>query len=439
VRQARAIPIPIATPAGLDARRLPDTMWHDAAPWSLPALGGGAHTVEVALLDRIGRSWTRRVAARPDAGTLVLDPAGILPFLAPADGRGYWRAVASDPSVLSRPVMADLEPIDVAVTVRAGDRHERWAQARRQVHPDHPPEVVATGEGARGLFFPAAAPAAGVGLVTLPGSGGGLDAKAAALLAADGFDVLALGLFAHADLPASMARLRIDHVASGIGWLRARLGHDRIGLRGISKGSEVAAWTAILCPDLVKALILWVPSPMATSGRGDDGRPTALCSFAGRDLPWGSAPFPADASPADHSRARPFAMDGYFERMWRDPANAALLLPVERARCPMLLVSGGRDGVWPSQLGAEMIAARLASEGYRHPVTQLAHRFAGHLFNVPLAVESRATVTCHPVQRWWLRSGGTPRANAAAATRAWAEMQDFLRARLSAPGGEGRL
>jgi pimeloyl-ACP methyl ester carboxylesterase len=421
---------------------LADALWHDWTPWTFAAFGKAEHVIEVALTDQLQRRWRHICRVHPEAdGALRLRPRDVIPFLKPADPRGYWQAVARDPSVLSRPVLPERDPVDLTITLRCEGKSSAIVQRRSQVAPDAPAEVVATADGARGLFFPASAQGAtsalGIGLVTLPGSGGGLDAKAAALLAADGFDVLALGLFAHADLPESMARLRIEHVAAGILWLRARLGHERIGLRGISKGSEAAAWTAILHPDLVKALILWVPSPMATSGRGADGKPTALFTFAGRDLPWGNAPFPADASPANHSRANPFAMDRFFAQMWRDPANAHLLLPVERVRCPVLLVSGDDDGVWPSQLGAAMLAERLAAANHPHAIEHVMNPRAGHLFNLPLAVESCATVTCHPVQRWWLRSGGTPRANAQAADRSWEALRQFLCAHLSAQSAPG--
>jgi dienelactone hydrolase len=114
-----------------------------------------------------------------------------------------------------------------------------------------------------------------------------------------------------------------------------------------------------------------------------------------------------------------------------------LRLPLERAACPILLVSGEDDGVWPSALGATLLAERLAAHGYRHAVRHLENPGAGHLFNVPLAVESRAGVTCHPVQRWWLRSGGTPRANARAARHSWKGLRQFLLAHL-APGAAAR-
>ncbi len=408
---------------------LPDAIWHDAAPWVLPT--DVANTIchaTIALTDRAGRRWqTERRAVTDAQARLHFVPAGILPFLKPADIRAYWRDVRTDASTGSRPYLPDMKPVDLAIRVRAGQMSAwTFVQRRHQQAPEKQPETVATPDGARGLFFPASVPSHGIGVVTMPGSSGGLDAKAAALLAADGFDVLALGLFGYADLTPDMAMLPLEHVASGIRWLRQRLGHERIALRGISKGSEAAALTAIHFPDLVRALVLWVPSPMATSGRSADGA-TALYTLRGEPLPWGSAPFPEDASPARTTRAKPFAMEVYFEQMWRDPANERLAFALERATCPILIVSGTDDGLWPSTLGGQMIADRLARRRPPQPVRHVVNQGAGHLFNLPLQVESCAQVICHPVQRWWLRAGGAPRANANAALRSWEAMQDFLR------------
>ena len=165
---------------------------------------------------------------------------------------------------------------------------------------------------------------------------------------------------------------------------------------------------------------------MATSGRSADGA-APLYTLRGEPLPWGSAPFPEDASPARTTRAKPFAMEVYFEQMWRDPANEHLAFALERATCPILIVSGTDDGLWPSTLGGQMIADRLARQRAPQLVRHVVNQGAGHLFNLPLQVESCAQVICHPVQRWWLRAGGTPRANANAALRSWEAMQDFLR------------
>ncbi len=414
---------------------LPDTIWHDRTPWLLPT--DVANTIchaTIALTDRAGRRWqTERRAVTDAQARLHLIPADVLPFLRPADTRAYWRDVRTDPTTGSRPYLPDMKPVDLAIRVRAAQTSAwTFVQRRHQHAPGTQPETLATPDGARGLFFPASAPSHRIGVVTMPGSSGGLDAKAAALLAKDGFDVLALGLFGHADLTPHMAMLPLEHVASGIRWLRKRLGHERIALRGISKGSEAAALTAIHFPDLVGALVLWVPSPMATSGRSADGA-AALYTLRGEPLPWGSAPFPEDASPAQTTRAKPFAMEVYFEQMWRDPANEQLAFALERATCPILIVSGTDDGLWPSTLAGRMIADRLARHHAPQLVRHVVNQGAGHLFNLPLQVESCARVICHPVQRWWLRAGGTPRANADAALRSWDAMRDFLRTSFDGP------
>jgi dienelactone hydrolase len=418
--------------------RLPATSWHDrraltlAPPFS-DRDAGAPMVVEARLVDRAGRAWIRRRTASRRSPVRVR-PFDILPFLEPEDGAAYDLAVASDPAVGSRPAIPDLDPVEVGFTLSGAAWSVSYVQSRWQVDPGVELEVVREPGGARGVFVPASKPGRGVGLVALAGSGGGLDLKAAAALAASGVDVLALGLFGHDDLPAHMTGLALEHVAEGIAWLRRRLGHGRVALRGISKGSEGAALAAIHFPDLVRALLLWAPSPMATSGRGGEPGPKPLYTLRGVALPWGTAAFPTDLRPEATSHAHPYPMAGYFETMWRDHANDHLSFALEQARCPILLVSGGADGIWPSSLGARLIRERLARHGYGPAVEHLDFPRAGHLFNVPLAVESRAIVYRHPVQGLWLTQGGSPRANAQAAIDAYDGLLAFLDAHLGRGG-----
>jgi dienelactone hydrolase len=376
------------------------------------------------------------LAVQADArGGFVQPLAQLLHALAPREPAAF---LASLPEGRGRAVKfqhASFAPLALHVRLRLGASPPRTiasaTQLRHLAAPGRAPEAVRAGDDVRGLFFPPAgrpvrgAPAA----LLLAGSGGGLDAHAAALLAQHGVAVFAQGLFAHDDLPPFMLELPVERVVRGLEWLAARVGHPRLVLRGISKGSELAIHAAVHAPALVAGLVPWVPSPMATTGRGEHPGPRALMTLGGRPVPHAvpaAADLAVDASASGPEA--PFALAPSFERLWRDPANARFEHPIEQVRCPVLVVSAEDDRIWPSALAGRMLHARHARLGGAAPLEHLCLPDAGHGINLPMTSEALAHLTWHPKQRLWLAVGGTPQGNGAAANAAWKRFVAFVRA-----------
>src|SRR4029453_15522015 len=118
-------------------------------------------------------------------------------------------------------------------------------------------------------------------------------------------------------------------------------------------------------------------------------------------------------------------------------------IPVERARGPMLLVSGEADAMWPSTRLGELVerraAGRVAPPGAPPRYPGAGPPSAG----VPGA--PAPTEVPHPVDGGWYALGGTPAANAAARADSWPQVLAFLAANVSlrrcpaASDGYGRL
>src|SRR5690606_3733576 len=97
-------------------------------------------------------------------------------------------------------------------------------------------------------------------------------------------------------------------------------------------------------------------------------------------------------------------------------------IPVERVRGGILLISGGRDAVWPAARFADHLAGRLQALDHGGRFTHLHYPDAGHavLVGDPEGPMARAVGAAHPAM------GGTPAANIAAWQDSWPRTLSFL-------------
>ena len=96
---------------------------------------------------------------------------------------------------------------------------------------------------------------------------------------------------------------------------------------------------------------------------------------------------------------------------------AAATIPVEEINGPILLLSGRDDNLWPSTELSERIVARLAEQGFGHPVEHKVYESAGLLIS---------RVRDEDVSR----RGGTDEGNRKAQLDARERMMTFLRRHL---------
>ena len=75
-----------------------------------------------------------------------------------------------------------------------------------------------------------------------------------------------------------------------------------------------------------------------------------------------------------------------------DPVSAATI-PVEKAQAEIILVAGGDDALWPSDMFAKSIEERLASAG--KTATLIHHPNAGHRLLFPSETTPRSIQHAH--------------------------------------------
>lgn len=283
------------------------------------------------------------------------------------------------------------------------------------------------------LYRPAADPHAPAILI-LNGSGGGINEPRAALWASRGYNAFALGYFGAPGLPSHISNTPLEYFAKGFDWLReaVRPRRDFVAVSGQSRGGELALLLGATFPERVSAVIGYVPSAFVHGGQA------AADPAIGRDGP----AWLRDRRPLPHvwqdNRTASWARYDAGDPGWThtdamltalgDPLAALRArIPVERISGPVMLLSGGEDGSWPSAIYSLIVSASLAACHHPHPVRWENYPQAGHSILFPF-VPTTELGGPHPVSNRPSIVGGSAGANAAANEQSWQAVQQFMQA-----------
>lgn len=223
-------------------------------------------------------------------------------------------------------------------------------------------------------------------LVTLHGSEGVPAGADAALLAAQGYLVLALQYFEWGDdydrIPNKLVEVPLEYVEGAVDWVldHERSSGEQVGLWGKSKGGELALLAGSRL-DTVGPVVSIAGSGFVWAGVGygrelvpgpswtEDGEPIPYIPYAAEDL-WEQDP-PRELEPA---------YSASFEAADEDTRMAAAI-PVEEIDGPVLLVSGDDDRLWNAVELQAPAADRL--EGHAYEYDHLVYEDAGHAISIP--------------------------------------------------------
>lgn len=336
----------------------------------------------------------------------------------------------ASPELFPDDVMEPLQTTLTAETVHgASDRarlYQRFAAPgveRREVRAD----------GLVGTLFTPHGPGPHPVVVVLNGSGGGINEPRAALYASHGYQAFALGYFKAPGLSPFITETPLEYLETGLNWvhreLRPKDGFVAVG--GQSRGGELALLLGATFPDLVSAVIAFVPGAMVhgAQGAGDPARggwQGVTWTRGGVPLPhlWQNNkavhwhPWTGDAPPNRHHSV-------FFEGLKDTELAARARIPVENIAGPVLLISGRDDRAWPSSLYSRMVVSTLHRHGHPHLVRHLDFDNAGHAINLPFVPTTQLSRE-HPVSKVPYTSGGTPSGNAAADYGSWRGVLAFL-------------
>lgn len=290
------------------------------------------------------------------------------------------------------------------------------------------------------LFYPQSETGTLHAIVILPGSNGSTPDEMAQHIASYGYLVLALRYFGAEGLPESLEGISLEYFTDAIAWLRseAPMKAYSVTLLGYSRGGELALLLASMFPTLVDGVIAYVPCSRVCGGFPYPNKPAWL-HHSKPITPFikGFSSSNDSLTEADDLRIAtevgkipshqntendPYAVvDLFLARHSCEDDAEQLAIPVENMRCPLLVISGQEDKIWPSSLYAKEIAARLDENQSSIVRKFLDFPNAGHGIISPYDKP-----IFHPVGKFWCALGGTPEGNRLACENAWGETFAFL-------------
>ncbi|KRE06746.1 palmitoyl-CoA hydrolase [Bosea sp. Root670] len=400
----------------------------------LTGLPAGAEVTIAAETPRDGHVW------RAEA-VFVAGADGSIHLGRDAPVRGDYEGVAAMGLVWAQTGTGELFPADLSrplettLTARIGGETMASGQFNQVLMAEGVTRHPLAEDGLVGTLFLPADEGPHPAIMILNGSGGGINEPRAALWASRGVAALALGYFGAPGLPKYISNTPLEYFARGLDWLRARVRpkNDFVAVAGQSRGGELALLLGATFPDKVSAVLGYVPSAFVHGGQAAADPAPGL----GRDGPcWTLDGKPlvhqwqdnatASWKPYDEATEMRRNADAMRTALSDPAAMARARIPVERIAGPVLLISGGDDGAWPSDLYSLIVQSSLLAAGHPHEVLWKNWPAAGHSILFPHVPATRIAHR-HPVSGIATTMGGTPAANAAANAGAWEAALAFLR------------
>ncbi|PIS03442.1 MAG: hypothetical protein COT85_00220 [Chlamydiae bacterium CG10_big_fil_rev_8_21_14_0_10_42_34] len=271
--------------------------------------------------------------------------------------------------------------------------------------------------GLVGTLFREGSPTSAI--VLLGGMSGGMNEERAELLAQNGYTVFSLAYFGAKSLPATLNQVPLEYFEKAFQFLRSET--DQIGLWGGSRGAELSLLLGTQFSDQISAIAAHVPSSAVYGALDDYSKP----AWTYRNKPiFPNAPFTYEEIASGKNVESAIASTPFFINGMQDKeAFAKSSIPVEKIKCPLLLISAGDDQMWPSALFANQIIDRLKEHRSQVHYTHLHYPKAGH-------APAKGTVGLHPVMNRWFVYGGSEEENAFAAKDWWEQTLNFFKERL---------
>ena len=406
-------------------------------PVSVRATGlwpGSKVTISIERTDDTGVTWESQAQfVAGDNGTV--DTASQAPVAGDYGGIDqaglFWSMKPTSEDKPSGAFGKSLAPANLTASLES-DGKRVASQDFVRLHLAHGVERVEINEEAViGTLFLPEGTGARPAILVLSGSEGGTFEPAAAQYAAQGYVTFALAYFGIDNLPDDLEEIPVETVGRGLQWLKShpRVKGDSIGVWGASKGAELALLSGSLFDD-IKAVVAKSASAYVFEGIGENMGKVHKSSWTYKEesVPFVPLQFNMRIG-ASYGWARMTKRPWSTRPMYsygikRAKELEAATIKVEDINGPVLVTGGGRDGVWPSDEMARVIADRLRSKGHQHEDVALTYPDAGHQIASPYTPTSINYLTIPGGFVELL--GGTPVANARASEDSSPKINEFL-------------
>ncbi|KAM4707502.1 acyl-coenzyme A amino acid N-acyltransferase 2-like isoform 1-T2 [Discoglossus pictus] len=256
------------------------------------------------------------------------------------------------------------------------------------------------------------------GIIDMFGGLGGLVEFRSSLLASRGFASLALAYFAYDDLPRTLEHVDLTYFEEAAQYLlrNPKISGDGVGVLGVSKGAEIALAMATYLPQVKATVCINAPNN-AINGN----------SFSYGDIFLRGIPYHMENLLVTETGAATMI------DIWPDirkPEHQNSLIPLEKAKGPILFVVGEKDQNCNSLMYAKEALSR-ARKYCKKDVHIVSYPGAGHLIEPPGS--SFCPISLSPPFPFHLNWGGELLAHCSAQEASWREIQGFFHRNIECP------
>ena len=214
-------------------------------------------------------------------------------------------------------------------------------------------------------------------VITLSGSEGGLRyaQKMARLHVEQGIPALAVAYFGTKETCLSLSQVPLEYIEHAIRWLKQQ-GYQRIAVEGLSKGAEYALAAATTFSDL-SCVILKTPTWYYGEGLIQKAPSHTPCwTYRGAEIPY--TPYRERAFHLKRSILRAREYNILPINTGKEIVRASVI-PIEKVRGPVLMLSTEADTVWPSAESGRRLDARLARSNFPYPHQHICFTHMSHI------------------------------------------------------------
>lgn len=279
----------------------------------------------------------------------------------------------------------------------------------------------------------------GPGVIALGGSDGFLPETISQFIANHGYTVLALGYFGMKGLPEKLSLIPLEYFQSAVRWLKKYLKeqlqaeNNKVAIMGVSRGAEAVLLVASTFTGEFEGAVAVAGPSLVYSDFSQENN--SAWTYKGQQLPFmrymnDNEIFQAvkQGHIINHAGTidDPLQNDSIFLYGMKKLEKIAKKteIKVEKITCPILIISGQDDKMWPSSFYGKNIMKRLDRHGSKIKRKHADYQNAGHyLFTYPYAPSIDLP---GKMDYGWTLIGGTQAGNAHAQKEAWSHMLNFL-------------
>ncbi|MFS0809599.1 acyl-CoA thioesterase/bile acid-CoA:amino acid N-acyltransferase family protein, partial [Shouchella sp. 1P01AA] len=274
-------------------------------------------------------------------------------------------------------------------------------------------------------------------IVLLGGSDGSVHESSAALLATQGYAVLALAYFGKKGLPKGIENIPLEYVERSFNFLESKsfVNNKKFGIIGHSRGSELALLYASK-HSRIRSVIAVAPSAIVFSG---------MLNFQATSQPaWTYKGEPFRFYTPERSfkdtvsffrhliLKKPFSNIEKMKQIINDEDKLKpFKIPIQEIQAPIMFISGTDDHVQPAELFVKQMQHTLRDHKYSENNKFLFYKGAGHFSAFPANLSNLPQTLGTTNFNMTMIFGGTKENNAKAAQQTWAETIRFLKTTLA--------